>query len=124
MAAAPKDNLGRFPCPCCGEPVALKRSATMKLSYVCDDADCEMSGYANPNTGAARKWLGQVVKRGACADPAPVASRPAAKPDANPAKPAQEAPKAADPVPTTNPPNKTPPRPAFDLGALVRKGLQ
>lgn len=122
MAAAPKDNLGRFPCPCCGEPVALKRSATMKLSFVCDDADCEMSGYANPHTGAARKWLAQVVKRAACADPAPAASRPAVKPE--PAKTALEAPKAPNPEPPTEQPKKTPQRTGFDLGDLLRKGMK
>jgi hypothetical protein len=122
MAAAPKENLGKIPCPCCDEPVALKRSATMKLSFVCDDADCEMSGYANPNTGAARKWLGQVVKRAACADPAPAASRPAPKPEA--AKPAQDAPKAREPEQPPKQPEKTPQRPGFDLGDLLRKGLK
>jgi predicted RNA-binding Zn-ribbon protein involved in translation (DUF1610 family) len=122
MAAAPKENLGRFPCPCCGEPVALKRSGTMKLSFVCEDADCEMSGYANPHTGAARKWLSQVVKRAACADPAPAASRPASKPEAT--KPAQEAPKPANPAPTPNPPEQTPPRRGFDLAELLKPRKQ
>ena len=116
MAAAPRENLGRFPCPNCREPVALKRSATLKLSFVCDDADCEISGYANPNTGAARAWLAKVSKKSAGSDPLPlVVPQPAPKP----IKPA--------PVPQTTPApvqpqaeaTKTAPRPVFGLADLL-----
>lgn len=115
MAAAPKENLGKMPCPCCGEPVALKRSATQKLSFVCDDADCEQSGYANPNTGAARKWLSLVSKRATGTDPLPLVTTPAPKP----IKPPQAAPKGEGaPIPAPAPP-KLAPRAGFDLAGLL-----
>lgn len=115
MAAAPKENLGKMPCPCCGEPVALKRSATQKLSFVCDDADCEQSGYANPNTGAARKWLSLVTKRATGSDPLPLVNAPAPKP----IKTTPEAPKAPEATMPTMPPPKAASRSPFDLGSLL-----
>jgi hypothetical protein len=115
MAAAPKENLGKMPCPCCGQPVALKRSATQKLSFVCDDADCEQSGYANPHTGAARKWLSLVTKRASGGDPLPLVMQPEPKP----AKTAQEAPKQVDMDAHTPAPKKTAPRSPFDLASLM-----
>lgn len=63
MAAAPKENLGKMPCPCCSQPVALKKSATGKLSYQCQEADCEAIGYAEPHSSVARKWIAAVGTR-------------------------------------------------------------
>jgi predicted RNA-binding Zn-ribbon protein involved in translation (DUF1610 family) len=60
--AAIKENLGKIPCPACGDLVAVYRSATSKLSYTCQHADCESTGYANPGTGAAKKWLSLLPK--------------------------------------------------------------
>lgn len=106
MAAAPKENLGKIPCPCCGDPVALKKSATGKLSYQCQDADCESTGFADQHSGAARKWLAAL---------SPVA-KPAAKPEPIKTTPAPAKPPA--PVPVVPAAPQTPPRSAFDLGSL------
>ncbi len=67
MATA-KKNLGKMPCPHCGDPVAVMQALTGTLSYKCQDADCESSGYAPAHTGAARKWLAAV--------PAPALEKP------------------------------------------------
>lgn len=106
MAAAPKENLGKIPCPCCGDPVALKKSATGKLSYQCQDADCESTGFADVSSGAARKWLAALSP----------ATKQEPKPEPIKTPPAPAKPPAPVPVPPT--PQKTAPRPAFDLGAL------
>lgn len=106
MAAAPKENLGKIPCPCCGDPVALKKSATGKLSYQCQDAACESTGFADVSSGAARKWLAALSP----------ADKPAAKQE--PTKPTPAPVKAPVPVPVVPAAPKAPPRPAFDLGAL------
>jgi hypothetical protein len=86
MVTAKKENLGKMPCECCGEPVAVKKAIlTGTLSYQCQDADCEKSGYAPGHTGAARKWLTLIVKR--ADQPAPISAPPApAEPE--PIKPA------------------------------------
>lgn len=55
--ATVKQNLGKIPCPSCGDSVAIYRSATGKLSYTCQHPDCEQTGYAAEHTGAAKKWL-------------------------------------------------------------------
>jgi ssDNA-binding Zn-finger/Zn-ribbon topoisomerase 1 len=86
MAAAPKKNLGKIACPCCGEPVALKESATGKLSYACQEAECEVTGFADKHSAAARKWLAKLPARPADAAPAP-AAKPAAKPAVTPPPP-------------------------------------
>jgi ssDNA-binding Zn-finger/Zn-ribbon topoisomerase 1 len=106
MAAAPKENLGKMPCPACGEPVALKKSATGKLSYACQDAECESTGYADQHTGAARKWLAALtVKAAATGHPLPlVLPAPTPTPSPTPA-----------PVPAPEP---KPQRKAFELGDL------
>lgn len=114
MAAAPKLNLGMMPCPCCHEPVALKKSATGKLSYQCQDADCEATGFADQSAASAKKWLGAVQPRKGAEQPAPAPVQAITKP-------IQRAPAAPAKVPTTQTPSAPPkvaPRPAFDLGAL------
>lgn len=91
MVTAKKENLGKMPCPCCGEPVAVKKAMTGTLSYQCQDADCETSGYAGAHTAAARKWLAKIGTR-AAAPPAPISAPPAStepepiKPAAKPAR--------------------------------------
>lgn len=97
MAAAPKENLGKMPCPNCGDSVALKKSVTGKLSYACQDADCESTGFADQSSGAARKWLAAVIK---------------------PAQAAPEAAKPANPVPAVKPAPKTAPASAFSILGL------
>jgi hypothetical protein len=67
------------------------------LSYACQEADCEATGFADQHSAAARKWLSQLPAKPA--DPAPAA------------KPAQ-APKKDDT------PTPKPARPAFSLGGL------
>ncbi|MGZ3319671.1 MAG: hypothetical protein ACXU9C_01680 [Xanthobacteraceae bacterium] len=89
MVAAAKVNHGKMPCPDCGEPVALKEStATGTLSWDCQDADCEATGFAKKHTAAARRWLSKVQKR------TPEASKPAGAADTTPAH-TQTPPKAA-----------------------------
>jgi ssDNA-binding Zn-finger/Zn-ribbon topoisomerase 1 len=101
MAAAPKENMGKMPCPCCGDPVALKKSATGKLSYQCQDAECESTGFADQHSGAARKWLAALTP----AKQEPTKTTPAPV-------------KAPNPVPVVPPPKKTAPAGAFDLLGL------
>jgi len=93
MAAA-KKNLGKMPCPHCGDPVAVMQAETGTLSYKCQDADCESSGFAPGHTGAARKWLAALGKPGATAQTAPVVAPVIAEPE------------------------KKAPRAAFSLGSL------
>lgn len=94
MAAAPKQNLGKIPCPCCRQPVALKKSATGKLSFQCQEADCEATGFADQHTAAARKWIAAL---GECQQ---TASEPPKPTPAQPPKaPASSAPPAPDPQP-------------------------
>lgn len=101
MAAAPKENLGKIPCPCCGDPVALKKSATGKLSYACQDAGCESTGFADQSSGAARKWLASLIT----------------KPVPDGAKPTPAAPKGA-PARVEPPPPKAAQKPAFSIEGL------
>ncbi|OEZ93486.1 hypothetical protein JAB8_06020 [Janthinobacterium sp. HH106] len=61
MATA-KKNLGKMPCPDCGDPVAVMQSEPGTLSYKCQHADCESSGFAQAHTGAARRWLAKLPK--------------------------------------------------------------
>jgi ribosomal protein L37AE/L43A len=83
MVAAAATNLGKIACPCCKEPVALKKTASGILKWECQDAGCEASGFARPHTAAARKLLEQVG-----AKPAPAAKEPepAAAPAPKPAR--------------------------------------
>ena len=108
MVAAAKTNLGKIPCPCCGDPVALKRSATGKLSYACQDAECESTGFADQHSGAARKGLAKLPSQPA---PLQVPEKPASAPKSTPAAPNQE--KAPD---TPPPPKKAPVSPVNLLG--------
>ncbi len=101
MAAAPKENLGKIPCPCCAQPVALKRSATGKLSYACQEADCEATGFADQSSAAARKWMAALPQK---AQGAP--------------EPARHAAPAPKPAPEPEPAKKTPPKGAFDFLGL------
>lgn len=94
MATA-KQNLGKMPCPHCGDPVAVFKSSTGKLSYKCQDADCEASCFAEAHSGVARKWLALLPQRAPEAAPAP------------------------DVPPVASPPQKTPPKAGgFTLGGL------
>lgn len=113
MVAAPKTNLGKMPCPGCGQPVAVKKAASGTLSYVCQEADCEQSGFAPAHTAAARRWLGALGNRQAPAsEPQKPAAAPVPKADAKPVP-------KADAKPPQNPePNKPPPKGGFSLGDL------
>lgn len=79
MVAAAKVNHGKMPCPVCKQPVALKEStATGTLSFDCQEADCEATGFAKKHTAAARRWLASVprrsqepTKQGSADDPSP-----------------------------------------------------
>lgn len=108
MVTAKKENLGKMPCPCCGEPVAVKKAMTGTLSYQCQDADCETSGYAGAHTAAARKWLGKIGPRAA---PISTAPEPTAK------NPIEKNPIEKNPI-EKNPPAAKPARQPFSLGNL------
>jgi ssDNA-binding Zn-finger/Zn-ribbon topoisomerase 1 len=60
--AKPKKNLGKMPCPGCGDAVAVMQSETGMLSYKCQNAECETSGFAPAHTGAAKKWRAALPK--------------------------------------------------------------
>lgn len=104
MATAPKQNLGKMPCPDCGGAVAVHRSAPGTLSYKCQEAECESSGFAAAHTGAAKKWLAK-LGQGAAAVPPVV--KPAARVPAVP--PVVKVPPAGAAVP---------PRAGFSMGGL------
>lgn len=87
MAAA-KKNLGKMPCPHCGDPVAVMQAETGTLSYKCQDADCESSGFAAGHTGAARKWLASTARPAAKAPAAPVVDTAITTPEKKAEKPA------------------------------------
>lgn len=93
MAAAPKANLGKMPCPDCKQPVALMKAATGTLSYKCQEADCEATGFAQAHTAAARRWLAALPKAPAAATTEP-APKPAPKAPAKEAEPAPQQPPA------------------------------
>ena len=97
MAAA-KQNLGKIPCPACGDPVAVHRAETGTLSIKCQHSDCELSAFAQKHTGRARAWLAALPQR----EPEPA---PSAAP-------------APVVVPTAKPAPKAPPKAAFTLGGL------
>jgi len=84
MVAAAAKNLGKMPCPHCGEPVAVKETASGILKYACQDAECEAEAFARPHTVAARKWRALVGAKA----PAPAAPKqePAPAPAPAPAK--------------------------------------
>jgi hypothetical protein len=76
MAIA-KTNLGKIPCPACGDAVAIYQSGTGKLSYTCQHAECESTGYAAEHTGAAKKWISLLPKKPLSQAPKAVASKAA-----------------------------------------------
>lgn len=86
--ATVKQNLGKIPCPACGDSVAIYKSATGKLSYTCQHPDCESTGYAAEHTGAAKKWLAALPPK------AVPEQQPKALPEQQP-----KAVKKADPAP-------------------------
>lgn len=98
MATA-KKNLGKMPCPDCGDPVAVMEALTGTLSYKCQDADCESSGYAGAHTGAAKKWRTKL--------PPPKLAEP----------PPGDAPKANGKTEKTDKTTQ-PPKGGFGIGAL------
>lgn len=78
MATKPAEKLGKGPCPNCGEAVTFKRSGGGKVTFTCDADGCDSSGYAEPESGMAKKWIASIVKpRTGPADPAPPAKREA-----------------------------------------------
>jgi len=87
MVAKAKTNLGKIPCPTCREPVALMRADSGTLSYKCQEAECEATGFAQAHTAAARKWLAALPAKPAAAPPAPVAKQPLTLEPQAPAKP-------------------------------------
>jgi hypothetical protein len=95
MVAAAKKNMGKIPCPDCKQPVALMQAEkTGTLSYKCQEADCECTGFAQYHTAAARRWLGNLPQT------------------AHSAKTTQAE------GPSSKAPPKTPPAGAFSLGGL------
>lgn len=83
MAAKPKKNLGKMPCPDCRQPVAVMQADSGTLSYKCQEADCEATGFAQAHTKAAARWLAALGTRQApAAEPAKPAAQPAPKADA------------------------------------------
>jgi hypothetical protein len=108
MVAAPKKNLGKMPCPDCRQPVAVMEAASGTLSYKCQEADCEATGFAQAHTAAARRWLAALGtgKAPAGAPPKPAAA-PAPKADA-------KQPPKADAKKNDEPP----PKGGFSLGDL------
>lgn len=104
MAAAPKKNLGKMPCPDCKQPVALKQAVSGKLSFACQEADCECTGFADQHSGAARKWMA------ALATPAPATGHPL------PLVPATAKPRQLTPAPA---PDTPPKKGGFDIGSLA-----
>lgn len=92
MAAAPKTNLGKMPCPNCRHPVALMKANTGTLSYKCQEAECEATGFAQAHTAASRKWLAALPAKPDPAAPAPAAKAPLALEPKAPAKAAPPAP--------------------------------
>jgi len=90
MAAKPKQNLGKMPCPDCRQPVAVMKADSGTLSYKCQEADCEATGFAQAHTAAARRWLDALGTRQApAAEPPKPAAPQAPKADAKP-QPKQE----------------------------------
>jgi hypothetical protein len=104
MVAAAKKNMGKMPCPHCSDPVAVMQAPTGTLSYKCQHADCEATGFASAHTAAARKWLAAL-------------GAPKSEPT-EPAKPAQAAPAQPVPAPAPPAPAAKAPRPAFSLESL------
>lgn len=96
MATRPKNNLGKMPCPECGEPVAVRESReTGTLSFQCQDADCEASGYAQAHTGVYRRWKAKITPPKGATQAAPQEPAPAPAPEPKaPPKPAKQAPPA------------------------------
>lgn len=113
MVAAPKKNLGKMPCPDCRQPVAVMQAASGTLSYKCQEADCEATGFAQAHTAAARRWQTALGTRQAPAsEPPKPAAAPVPKADAKPVP-------KADAKPPQNPePNKPPTKGGFSLGDL------
>lgn len=96
MAAKPKANLGKMPCPDCRQPVAVMRAESGTLSYKCQEADCEATGFAQAHTAAARKWLAALPAKPGAA-PAPAAKQPLTL---EPKAPASKAPEPDKQPPT------------------------
>ena len=110
MVAAAKTNLGKMPCPHCTGPVAVMEAATGTLSYRCQEADCEATGFAAAHTAAARKWRTALPARTVPVVPIEAIAKPIKT------TPAAIAKAPAVPVVQTAP--KVAPRSAFSLGAL------
>lgn len=77
--AALKTNLGKIPCPECGDATALKENETGTLSIACQL--CDFSGFAKKGTMCAKRWRDKLPK-------AP-AEDPADEPPKAPEKPAK-----------------------------------
>lgn len=110
MAAKPKANLGKMPCPDCRQPVALMKAETGTLSYKCQEADCEATGFAQAHTAASRKWIAAVTPKPQAA--APATQKPPAKTPVElvPKEPAKEAPQP--------PQDKPPAKGGFNISEL------
>jgi len=96
MAAKPKTNLGKMPCPGCAQPVAVMKAETGTLSFKCQEADCEQTGFAQAHTAAARKWLAALPTKPDAAS-APAAKTPLTLQPKAPAKEPQPDPKQPPP---------------------------
>lgn len=58
--AALKENLGKIPCPECGDSTALKKNEAGTLTLSCQE--CDFSGFAKKGSGAANRWLAKLPK--------------------------------------------------------------
>lgn len=107
MVAAPKTNLGKMPCPDCGQPVAVKQAASGTLSYACQEADCEATGFAQAHTAAARRWQAALGTRQAPpTEPPKPAAAPAPKAETKPAPKADAKQPPKDDAKKDEPPRK------------------
>lgn len=81
MAGRRNPKAGRGPCPCCGEPLFFRTTASQKLSYACES--CDSSGFAEPGGKAHRRWADSITEPAdnppapAPAPAAPVTRKPA-----------------------------------------------
>lgn len=80
--AALKTNLGKIPCPECGDSTALKQNEAGTLTLACQE--CDLSCFAKKGSGAAKRWLAKLPK-----EPVPQPGEPKLDPAT------KQAPKAA-----------------------------
>lgn len=58
--AALKTNLGKIPCPECGDLTALKENEAGTLTIACQE--CDLSAFAKKGSECAKVWRGKLPK--------------------------------------------------------------